>query len=81
MESVPIDVQCYAGFKADESPRRFFWDTQWIEVEETLERWVQADRNPEAPLADYFKISDDDSHEYLLRHDRKTDIWFLENRC
>jgi len=80
VDTVPIEVQCYSGYKADESPRRFRHEDQWIEVEEVLDRWLQASKSRARSQADYFKIRADDDHLYLLRHDRTTDCWFLENK-
>lgn len=77
MELLPIQVQCYAGHKADESPRRFAWQGACVEVEEVLDRWHQGSRDPEWPEADYFKVKGDDGHEYVLKHDREYDDWFL----
>ena len=28
MKLTPIEVECYAGIKADETPRRFSWEGQ-----------------------------------------------------
>ncbi len=56
MELIPIQVQCYAGYKADESPCRFFLGDIWIEVQEILDRWYQGNRDSEWPIADYFKV-------------------------
>lgn len=39
MKLIPIQVECYAGTKADETPRRFFREEQPVEVEEVLDRW------------------------------------------
>ena len=36
---IPIQVECYAGAKADETPRRFTWEGQTIEVDEVVDRW------------------------------------------
>jgi hypothetical protein len=43
MKLTPIQVECYAGHKADETPRRFRLDEQWVEVEEVLDRWYQVE--------------------------------------
>jgi len=77
MQLIPVQVECYAGYKADESPRRLCWEQRWIEVEEILDRWYQGAANPEWPIADYFKVAGDDGHVYLLKHDREADVWFL----
>jgi hypothetical protein len=74
---VPIHVECYAGMKADETPRRFAREGRWIEVAEVLDRWYQVESLPEWPRADYFKVQGADSHEYLLKHDLELDEWFL----
>ena len=80
MKLIPIQVECYAGTKADETPRRFFREEQPVEVEEVLDRWHQAESKPEWPRADYFKVRGADGHEYLLKHDLEADEWFLGRR-
>ncbi len=77
MKLTPIQVECYAGAKADETPRRFKWEDQLIEVSEVLDRWYQVESRPEWPRADYFKVRDADLREYLLKHDLESDEWFL----
>ncbi len=80
MKLVPIRVECYAGHKADETPRRFEWEEHWIEIAEVLDRWYQGAGDPEWPIADYFKLLGADGHEYLLKHDRDTDQWHLARK-
>jgi hypothetical protein len=77
MKLVPIQVECYAGAKADETPRRFIWAEKPIEVGEVLDRWYQVESQPEWPRADYFKVWGLDQTEYLLKHDLESDEWFL----
>lgn len=76
MDLVSIEVECYAGAKADETPRRFRWSERLIEVGEVLHRWHQVESRPEAPRADYFRVRGADGHEYLLKHDLESDEWF-----
>ncbi len=73
----PIQVECYAGEKADETPRRFTWQGEIIEVDEVLDRWYQVESRPEWPRADYFKVRGRDGSDYLLKHDLESDEWFL----
>lgn len=77
MKLIPIQVESYAGAKADETPRRFTWEGRTIEVGEVLDRWYQVESKPEWPRADYFKVRAVDEREYLLKHDLEADEWFL----
>jgi hypothetical protein len=77
MKRIPIEVECYAGAKADETPRRFTWEERTIEVHEVLDRWYQVENKPEWPRADYFEVRAADAREYLLKHDLESDEWFL----
>jgi len=77
MRLIPVQVECYAGAKADETPRRFVLEGQSIEVSEVLDRWYQVESRPEWPRADYFKVSAVDQREYVLKHDLESDEWFL----
>ena len=77
MRLIPIPVECYAGAKADETPRRFTWEEQTIDVGEVLDRWHQVESQPEWPRADYCKVRAADKREYLLKHDLESDEWFL----
>jgi hypothetical protein len=80
MTLTPIQVECYAGHKADESPRRFLWNEQWIEATDVLDRWHQIESLPEWPRAEYFKVRGADAHDYLLKHDLEADAWYLGQR-
>lgn len=78
MKLIPIQVECYAGAKAEETPRRFTWEGRTIELNEVLDRWYQVESKPEWPRADYFKVQAmADEREYLLKHDLESDEWFL----
>jgi formylmethanofuran dehydrogenase subunit E len=77
MKLNPITVECYAGAKADETPRRFVWNEHPIEVEEVLDRWYQVESKPEWPRADYFKVRGVNARAYLLKHDLESDEWYL----
>jgi hypothetical protein len=80
MRLTPIEVECYAGAKADPAaagPRRFSLEGQTIMVGEVLDRWFQVESKREWPRADYFKVRAENGREYLLRHDLEADEWFL----
>lgn len=65
-----IQVVCYAGYRAEEAPVRFFIGERKVEVEEIVDRWKGEDYR-------YFKVLGDDGARYILRHDGITDIWEL----
>ncbi len=76
MRLTQIKVECYAGAKADETPRRFDLEGRTIEVDEVLDQWYQVESKPEWPRVDYFKILAADGTAYLLKHDLESDEWF-----
>ena len=65
-----IQVECYAGYRGEETPRRFRLGTKAIEVQQILDRWMAPDHR-------YFKILGDDSAVYILRHDAESWDWDL----
>ena len=77
MKLTPIKVECYAGAKADETPRRFGRGERFVEIAEVVDRWYQVESQPEWPRADYFKVRAMDGNEYLLKHDLESDEWYL----
>jgi len=65
-----IKVECYAGYRGEETPRRVqIGDGQW-EVIEILDRWL-------APQHRYFKLKTVDGSQWIIRHDTLTDQWEL----
>lgn len=77
MPHIRIQVECYAGAKADETPLRFRWEERLIEVGEVLDRRRQVESGPQPRRADYFRVRGADRREYLLRHDVDSDDWLL----
>jgi hypothetical protein len=66
-------VECYAGYRAEEAPRRLILGAHTVEVVEILDRWLSPDHR-------YFKIKGDDGAVYLLRHDQHTHSWEIIQR-
>jgi hypothetical protein len=65
-----IQVECYAGYRGEESPRRFTLGKRWIEAEKILDRWIGPDHR-------YFKVLGDDGAIYILRYESSNDRWEL----
>ncbi|MFZ5620375.1 MAG: hypothetical protein ACOY5W_05060 [Pseudomonadota bacterium] len=62
------EVECYAGYRGEEEPRRFRLGGRWVAVQELLDRWL-------APEHRYFKLRGDDGDLYILRQDVPTGEW------
>jgi hypothetical protein len=65
-----LRVECYAGYKGEETPRAFHLGDRRVEVKEVLDQWLAPDHR-------YFKVRGDDGGLYILRHDGPTDTWEL----
>jgi hypothetical protein len=63
-----IHVECYAGHRGEESPRRFFLGARTIEVTAIMDRWLD-------PAHRYFKVRGDDGGVYILCHVVPKDFW------
>jgi len=65
-----IKVECYAGYRAEETPRTILFKSRKIEVKKMLDRWLD-------PNCRYFKLFGDDDGIYIIRHDMRTWVWGL----
>jgi hypothetical protein len=68
-----LKVECYAGYRSEEEPRRFTLGGHAVEIVEILDRWLSPDHR-------YFKVKGDDRSMYLLRHDVHTMSWQIIQR-
>ncbi len=66
-----LDVDCYAGYRADERPLRFTLRGRTFAVVAVDDRWYE-------PEAIYFRVRADDGNLYILRHDEAKDLWTLD---
>jgi hypothetical protein len=65
-----VRVECYAGYRGEETPRRFSIGDRDVAVVEVLDRWLSPDHR-------YFKLKGDDGDTYILRHDTTAGRWEL----
>ena len=65
-----LRVECYAGHRGEETPRRVHFDSRSVEVVEVLDSWLAPDHR-------YFKVAGDDGASYILRHDPAAGRWEL----
>ena len=68
-----VRVECYAGYKADERPQRFYIGETRLEVEAVLDQWYGSEDT-------CFRVRTDDGNIYVLRHaGGLSDVWTLES--
>jgi hypothetical protein len=79
-ELIPVKVESYSGYKADEYPRCFYWNNIRYEIDDILDRWYQGAQNPEWPVSDYFRVKTVDGKIFLLKHEISADVWYLCRR-
>jgi hypothetical protein len=63
-----IDVECYAGYRGEQTPRRFGLEGDWVEIVDVLDSWLAPDHR-------YFKVRSAQGDVYILRHDVSTHTW------
>lgn len=63
-----LQVECYAGHRADSEPRRLHIGQREVAVTEIIDRWLD-------PRHRYFKLRGEDGGIYLLRQDTNEDRW------
>ncbi len=61
MELMKLDVECYAGHKAEERPLRFWLEGKPYSIQAVLDQWYEPD-------AIFYKVRADDGNLYILRH-------------
>jgi len=70
--AVPIYVDAYSGYKANERPRLFDVDGEVYEKAALLDRWYE-------PSATFFKVQTIDFKIFILRHNEQADEWTLQS--
>ena len=68
---LPIHVDSYSGYRANERPKQFTLDEQLHEIASIEDRWQEPD-------AEYFKVRTTDGKTYLLRNEQQGDVWTLQ---
>jgi hypothetical protein len=65
-----VDVECHAGYRGEETPRRFQLGERQVEIAEVVDSWLAPDHR-------YFKVRDTQGDLYILRNDVAADRWEL----
>lgn len=65
-----VRVECYAGYRGEQTPQRFYLGNNAMEIVEVTDQWLAPDHR-------YFKCVCADDDTYILRHDVRRDRWEL----
>jgi hypothetical protein len=65
-----VRVECYSGYKADESPRQLVLATRTLDIVAIEDGWY-------SPGATYFRVTVSGGDCYVLRHQEAQDVWSL----
>jgi len=69
-EALAITVECHAGYRGEETPRRFRLGERQVEIVDVIDRWLAPDHR-------YFKVKDALADLYILREDSSSGRWEL----
>jgi len=65
-----VRVDCYAGYRDEETPRRLTMGARHVSVVSIQDRWLAPDHR-------YFKLIGDDGCLYIIRHNPYQGKWQL----
>ena len=69
-DAFEVRVECYAGHRGEQTPRRLAFGARTVEVAEVVDAWLAPDHR-------YFKVRGDDGATYIVRHDVGSGRWEL----
>ena len=72
-----IEVECYAGYKGEETPRAFVYQEKRYAIVEVLDRWYEEGLDPKDLRHDYFRVKTEDGEIFLIRHTPRFQAWTL----
>jgi hypothetical protein len=70
MNAMRIQVECYAGHRGEETPRRIRIGASAMVITEIIDRWLAPDHR-------YFKCQTADGAQWIIRHDLLLEQWEL----
>lgn len=74
----PIRVECYAGSRGEETPRRVLLGSSWTAVT-VLEQWVRESVDV-GNRTRWFRVHLDTGEDEVIYYDEALDSWFWRGR-
>ena len=65
-----MDVECHAGYRGEETPRRFQLGERQVEIADGVDSWLAPDHR-------YSQVRDTQGDLYIVRNDVAADRWEL----
>ena len=65
-----IEVECYSGYRGEETPQKLKMGPRHLEITEVVDRWL-------APDYRYFKVRTQDEGVFILRRNVESSEWDL----
>jgi len=72
-----IEVESYAGYKGEESPRAFIHLARRYEILEVLDRWYEGGLDPQDLRHDYFRVKTEKGEIFMIRYTPRFQAWTL----
>ena len=72
-----IEVECYAGASADETPRAVVHGDRRLEVWRVTDRWIAESADPAGGRRQWFRVMFRGGATAAIYHDLALDMWFL----
>jgi hypothetical protein len=69
-EGMRIEVECYAGYKADERPVRLRLREEALDVVEVEDQWY-------SPGETFFRVRVSNGDRYVLKQIEAQDTWYI----
>jgi hypothetical protein len=80
MDDELIQVQCYAGSRASETPRAVVQGGRHRAVARVIERWIEEALDPRGGRRQWFRVEFEDGETAAIYLDLALDMWFLRTR-
>ena len=70
--TLPIYIDAYSGYKANERPETSTLDEELYNIAEVEDQWHEPD-------AEYFRVRTAEGKRYILRYNQQADEWTLQS--
>ena len=72
-----VKVQCYCGYKGEETPLSFQIGGKRYKIKRVLEEWYEGERYDNIVMKRVFRVVIKGGDCYILAYDNLTDEWYV----